>query len=92
MQETRKIQKTGGSTYVVSLPKKWIQTTGLKKGDQVALSVTGDGTLTVDPHIPRESEKLVKVVEVTQATDSKTLLRQLVGSYVTGYDIIEVLS
>lgn len=92
MQETRKIQKTGGSTYVVSLPKKWVQATGLKKGDQVALSVTGDGTLTVDPHIPRESEKLVKVVEVTQATDSKTLLRQLVGSYVTGYDIIEVHS
>lgn len=90
MQETRKIQKTGGSTYVVSLPKKWIQTSGLKKGDQVTLSVTGDGTLTVDPHIPRESQKLAKVIEVTQATDPKTLLRQLVGSYVTGYDIIEV--
>lgn len=90
MQETRKIQKTGGSTYVVSLPKKWIQTSGLKKGDQVTLSVTGDGTLTVDPHIPTESQKLAKVIEVTQATDPKTLLRQLVGSYVTGYDIIEV--
>jgi phosphate uptake regulator len=90
--ETRKIQKTGGSTYVVSLPKRWIQASGLKKGDQVALSVTGDGTLTVDPHIPRESEKLVKRVEVTQATDPRTLLRQLVGSYVTGYDVIEIRS
>ncbi len=92
MQETRKIQKTGGSTYVVSLPKKWIQTSGLRKGDQVALSVTGDGTLTVDPHVPRESERLVKVIEVTHATDSKTLLRQLVGSYVTGWDVIEIRS
>ncbi|MDQ1371363.1 MAG: Phosphate uptake regulator PhoU [Candidatus Thermoplasmatota archaeon] len=90
--ETRKIQKTGGSTYVVSLPKRWVQTSGLKKGDQVALSVTGDGTLTVDPHLPRESEKLVKTVEVTAATESKTLLRQLVGSYVTGYDVIEIRS
>lgn len=90
--ETRKIQKTGGSTYVVSLPKRWIQASGLKKGDQVALSVTGDGTLTVDPHLPRESEKLVKTVEVTTATESKTLLRQLVGSYVTGYDVIEIRS
>ena len=90
--ETRKIQKTGGSTYVVSLPKRWIQASGLKKGDQVALSVTGDGTLTVDPHIPRGSEKLVKTVEVTQATDPRTLLRQLVGSYVTGYDVIEIRS
>jgi len=90
--ETRKIQKTGGSTYVVSLPKRWVQVSGLKKGDQVALSVTADGTLTVDPHIPRESEKLVKTVEVTQATDSKNLLRQLIGSYVTGYDVIEIRS
>ena len=92
MQETRKIQKTGGSTYVVSLPKKWVQTTGLRKGDPVVLRVTADGTLTVDPHLPRESEKLVKVLEVAPATDARTLLRQLIGSYVTGYDIIEVRS
>ncbi len=90
MQETRRIQKTGGSTFVVSLPKKWIQTTGLKKGDQVALGVTGDGTLTVDPHMPRESEKLVKIVEVNNATDTRALLRQLIGTYVTGYDVIEI--
>lgn len=90
MQETRKIQKTGGSTYVVSLPKKWIQSAGLKKGDQVALSVTGDGTLIVDPHMPRESEKLVKVVDINPSTDSKALLRLLIGTYVTGYDVIEI--
>jgi phosphate uptake regulator len=90
VQETRRIQKTGGSTYVVSLPKKWVQTAGLKKGDQVALGVTGDGTLTIDPHMPRESEKLVKIVEVNSATDSRALLRQLIGSYVTGYDVIEI--
>jgi phosphate uptake regulator len=90
MQETRKIQKTGGSTYVVSLPKKWIQSAGLKKGDQVALSVTGDGTLIVDPHLPRESEKLVKVVDINPSTDSKALLRLLIGAYVTGHDVMEI--
>ena len=90
MHETRKIQKTGGSTFVVSLPKRWVQTAGLKKGDQVVLSVTGDGTLTVDPHFPRESEKLVKTIDVTQDTDPRALTRQLIGSYVTGYDVIEI--
>ncbi|HEX9907638.1 MAG TPA: phosphate uptake regulator PhoU [Thermoplasmata archaeon] len=92
MQETRRIQKTGGSTYVVSLPKKWIQNAGLKKGDQVALNVTGDGTLTVDPRMSRESEKLVKVVEIDSSTDPKALLRLLIGTYVTGYDMIEIRS
>jgi len=90
MQETRKIQKTGGSTYVVSLPKKWIQSAALKKGDQVALGITGDGTLTIDPHLPRESEKLVKVIDIESSTDSKALLRLLIGTYVTGYDVIEI--
>jgi phosphate uptake regulator len=92
MGETRKIQKTGGSTYVVSLPKKWIQNTGLRKGDQVTLSVTGGGALIVVPHMPKESEKLVKIVELTQSTDSKELLRLLIGAYVTGYDVIEIRS
>ena len=90
MQESRKIQMTGGSTFVVSLPKKWVESAGLKKGDQVILSITGDGTLTVDPHIQSEAQKLVKVLEVTHTTDPRTLLRQLIGSYVTGYDVIEV--
>ena len=34
-QETRKLQYTGGSSYIVSLPKKWIQDLGLKQGDHV---------------------------------------------------------
>ncbi|HIJ17940.1 MAG TPA: hypothetical protein HA364_09220, partial [Thermoplasmata archaeon] len=56
----------------------------------MVLSVTGDGTLTVDPHFPRESEKLVKTIDVTQGTDPRALTRQLIGSYVTGYDVIEI--
>ena len=31
-QETRKIQYTGGSSYIVSLPKKWVQDLGIKQG------------------------------------------------------------
>ena len=29
-EETRKIQYTGGSSYIVSLPKKWVQRSGTK--------------------------------------------------------------
>jgi len=31
-EETRKIQFTGKSTYIVSLPKQWITDLGLKQG------------------------------------------------------------
>src|SRR3989454_148627 len=35
--EGRKLQLTGGSTYVVSLPKHWVVDAGLKAGDTVFL-------------------------------------------------------
>ena len=31
-EETRKIQFTGKSSYIVSLPKQWIMDLGLNKG------------------------------------------------------------
>ena len=36
-EETRKIQFTGKSTYIISLPKQWITDLGLKQGDQVSV-------------------------------------------------------
>ena len=38
--ELRKIQVTGGSTHVVSLPKKWVDRTGL--GDRMVSPNFGD--------------------------------------------------
>ena len=35
MVESRKLQKTGGSTLIVSLPKKWTMENKLKAGAEV---------------------------------------------------------
>ena len=35
--EVRKIQLTGGSTYTVSLPKKWIIEHGLEAKDEIRI-------------------------------------------------------
>src|SRR5207249_994348 len=47
--EGRKLQLTGGSTYVVSLPKRWVLDAGLKAGDTVFLETEGDGAVSVRP-------------------------------------------
>ena len=47
--ESRKLQKTGGSTIIVSLPKKWIKKNRLDAGSEVRLTKQPDGTLTIDP-------------------------------------------
>ena len=36
--DIRKIQFTGRSTYILSLPKKWIEEMKLKAGDHVSIS------------------------------------------------------
>jgi len=36
-KEVRKLQLVGGSTYVLSLPKKWIDELNLKTGDPVSI-------------------------------------------------------
>jgi len=92
MVETRKIQKTGGSTYTVSLPKKWVTDSGLRQGDSVRVDARPDGTLTLMSSGAAEQQKLVKKMEVDDETEPKALLRELIGCYVTGYDVIEIRS
>lgn len=92
MVETRKIQKTGGSTYTVSLPKKWVKDSNLRQGDSISVDMRPDGTLSLFSSGTSEPQKLVKKMEIHDETDPKALLRELIGCYVTGYDMIELRS
>ena len=47
--EIRKIQITGGSTYIISLPKSWAKEAGLSAGSRVALSCQPDMSLLITP-------------------------------------------
>ena len=47
--QLRKIQFTGKSSYIVSLPKGWIIEQGLKRGDQVNVSRQGSSVLEIKP-------------------------------------------
>ena len=43
--QIRKIQFTGKSSYIVSLPKDWIRDKGIKQGDQVSVVRQGSSVL-----------------------------------------------
>ncbi|MEW5747822.1 MAG: phosphate uptake regulator PhoU [Candidatus Thermoplasmatota archaeon] len=90
--ETRKIQKTGGSTYIVSLPKYWVAGAKLKEGDSVSMSVDSGGTLVVDPVTGGKRPAVSIEVFVDEEENSLHFLRRLIGLYVTGYDEIVVRS
>ena len=86
----RKVQVTGGSTYIVSLPKKWVKEVGLNPNDTVAILPQADGTLVLTPRLSAGEELRQKTFELREEPDERALLRNLIGAYVTGYDIIEV--
>lgn len=48
-EETRRIQFTGKSSYIVSLPKQWVNELGLKQGDQITISREGRSSLKITP-------------------------------------------
>ena len=52
--EFRKIQFTGRSSYIISLPKKWIVENNLKQGDVVPLLLNPNGSITIFPKKPKE--------------------------------------
>src|SRR5512147_1594223 len=50
----RRIQCTGRGSYIISLPKEWVQDVGLKRGSEIAFNVEPDFSLNLIPRKIRE--------------------------------------
>ena len=90
--ETRKIQFTGKSSYIVSLPKQWIMELGLKQGDQIRMVRKGASTLELYP--PKFETRLQKkedaTIEIGIEEKASTIVRKLISLYFLGYKTINV--
>ena len=81
------MQKTGGSTYVVSLPKKWIEREHLDKGRLVTLTEQKDGSVLVTPGSRNEDTP-----REIQILTGENFQRHLTEKYLLGYDILCIKS
>ncbi len=90
--EVRRIQQTGGSSFIITLPKEWIKSVKIKKNDPIGIIVKPEGNLLITPNIKSESEKTTKEFTVSKETDNKSLLRKLIGAYISGYTYIKIKS
>jgi phosphate uptake regulator len=86
----RRIQKTGGSTFIVSLPKNWVTSRGLHEGDVLLFSPRSDGSLTLYADEGPRAEGVKRSVEVTNDMDEDHLFRRLVAEYIAGAPLLEV--
>lgn len=86
----RKIQLTGRSTYIVSLPKKWVLEHGLSRGSHVVIEDIGSYVF-IRPYKPGEPrEERVAVVKVTDNNAVEAITRRIIGAYIMGFDKIIV--
>ncbi|MDE4907025.1 AbrB/MazE/SpoVT family DNA-binding domain-containing protein [Methanogenium marinum] len=90
--EIRKVQVTGGSSFIVSLPKEWIRASDIHKNDPVGIIIQPDGSLTVTPKILGKVSERVKIFDLAFFDGADILFRSLIGAYVAGYNVIEIVS
>ena len=91
-EETRKIQFTGKSSYIVSLPKQWIMDLGLKQGDQIRMVRKGSSTLELFPpkFESRNQKKEEAVIEINSEEKASSIVRKLISLYFLGFKTINV--
>lgn len=90
--ETRKVQQTGGSSFIISLPKEWIEKHKIKPKDTLGILSQPDGNLLVSPNINSEDYIRSKDFDVDNISDSNYLFRILIGMYIMGYTVITIKS
>jgi phosphate uptake regulator len=88
--EGRKLQLAGGSTYLVSLPKRWVLNAGLKAGDTLFVDTETDGTVSVRPHAAEKAAARRKIFQEKGEEERDHLLRKFIGAYISGFGVIEI--
>jgi phosphate uptake regulator len=92
-EERRKVQVTGGSTFIISLPKPWVEQMGLQKGSVVKITQKDDMTLSIIPQGADAQDAHRKVIISPDTDDTpESIVRRVVSAYLMGYNILQLRS
>ena len=85
--EMRGLQKTGGSSYLVTLPKQWVLGHSLANKGIVEIYSHPSGQLILRPHLTQQSQSAVLTIDYL--SDAR-IEREMIGLYVAGVESILV--
>jgi phosphate uptake regulator len=88
--EIRKVQVTGGASYIISLPKEWARSQKIGKNHPLGVVIQEDGTLLITPKLSGEGVQKERTFEVSPQMDPAFLFRLLIGAYIGGYSVIRL--
>jgi phosphate uptake regulator len=92
----RRVQCTGRGSFIICLPKEWVQDTGLKRGSEIAFNLEPDSSLNLVPREIREKtegqgSKLKEYyISVDPEEDMQSTLRLIQALYVISADIMRI--
>ncbi len=90
-EEQRKLQVTGGSTFILSLPKEWAIKNKLKRGSSMLVREEEDGSLCVMPSsFPKKERQEEAFIRVSQVENPDAITRTAISAYLNGYSILHI--
>ena len=92
-KQTRRMQLSGGSTYIVSLPKNWIEELKIKVGENITMVKNSNQSLTLFPKNENSNKrKETAVIIVSQKESGESIKRKIIAVYLNGYNTIQIQS
>jgi len=90
--EYRKLQFIGGSSFMVSLPKDWVEKFNLKQGDTLLVSVEDEGAIRIIPStlVGRAEPPERAVIEEPDLRNLERFKREIFAYYILGIDQMEI--
>jgi phosphate uptake regulator len=89
-RQTRKIQLSGGSTYIISLPKDWIEELKIKVGENITIVKNSNQSLTLFPREQEDERKATAVIYSSQKDSGDSVKRKIIAAYLAGYKTIQI--
>jgi phosphate uptake regulator len=90
-EEQRKLQITGGSTFILSLPKEWATKNELTRGSAILVREEEDGSLSIAPASFPKKEKQDEANIKTSLNDNyEAVMRTAISAYLSGYNILHI--
>ena len=90
-EEQRKLQVTGGSTFILSLPKDWAVRNELKRGSSMLVREEDDGSFCVAPSKFAKKEKQDEAFIKASINDNPdAIMRTAISAYLDGFNILHI--
>ncbi len=90
--EIRKVQISGGGSFFITLPIKWIKEYNIEKGEDLVISQGEDGGLKLNLLKIQKKYYGLFVIQIEDYPEAHSLERCINSCYIQGADVIEIAS